>query len=496
MDPQVEAVLKALAPFVAAQGSGGKNPKYKVTGFPSGTPSTPYYYGPNGLFGVDGLERDLISTRVQPRGISGLLPAYGSMVTNPLYPYLTGFLPASGSNPSGVCDDPKIAGAGKSCIQTAVFGRYTLATRELEVNRVGQQTDRGEFQDLTLMNDPFAEQLGGIFAQQFALGRQSAKMLGSEMLMRFLEVGVSFQNMLAPQVFVGNPDNNSAGGGYKEFPGLDILIGTNKKDALSGQACPSLNSDIKDFNYGLVDATNLNPDIVNMVTYMMRFLRHNASSMNFGEVSWVIAMREDLFYELTAVWPCSYLTYRCQFRTTDGTVVENVSATDQIAMRDAMRNGSYLIIDGKQYPVVIDDAIEEDSSSTTNKLTQSTYASDIYFIPLTVMGGRPVTYFEYLDYAQGALPAIEQGRAQSFFWSDGGRFLWHLQPPINWCIKHIAKIEPRLVLRTPHLAGRITNVAYRPLQHTRDAFPGQSYFVNGGVTTGHGAPSLYSDWNP
>ena len=42
---------------------------------PYGTPSTPYYTGPGGLFGFPGLERDLISTRIQPRGLASAIPA-------------------------------------------------------------------------------------------------------------------------------------------------------------------------------------------------------------------------------------------------------------------------------------------------------------------------------------------------------------------------------------------------------------------------------------
>ena len=82
-----------------------------------------------------------------------------------------------------------------------------------------------------------------------------------------------------------------------------------------------------------------------------------------------------------------------------------------------------------------------------------------------------------------------------YFWSDGGAFLWGLKPPVNWCIDLIAKVEPRIILRTPQLAGRLTDVVYVPLQHTNDPLPSQDYFVNGGVTTGRPFPSPFSEWN-
>lgn len=464
--------------------------KYKHT-TPTGTPSTPYYTGPAGLFGVQGLERDVISTRIHPRGLADILPAMGSLTMTPLFPYLTGFRDVSGSDPNGVCDDCQTAGPGKSCIQTAQFGRYCFMTRELELNRVGQQIDRGEFQDLRVINDPLLDvnpnttpNVGG--TPEFR----------REVLMRMLEVGIAFQNKLMRQLWEGNPANNSVGGGYREFPGLNILIGTNKVDAITGTTCPSLNSDIKDFNYQKVDDLTSDADIVNVLTYLYRYVRHIAESTNLMPVDWVFVMRPTLFYELTAVWPCSYLTYRCAFRNNDGTVVQNVSANDQIAMRDAMRQGSYLLIDGFQVRVVQDDAIVEETAGDNANINEGCFASDIYLVPLTVMGGRPVTYWQYLDYSRGAMIAAADGNyTPGDFWTDGGRFLWHKKPPLNWCVQWISKTEPRVLLQTPHLAGRVTNVQYCPLQHTRDAMPDDPYFTNGGVYSARAEGTRYSDWN-
>lgn len=479
-DVIIQGLAKALAPFIGSKA------------VPSGIPSTPYMHGPGGIFGVAGLSRDIISTRVQPQGLASVLPAQGNVDTNPLYPYLTGFLPASGSEKDEVCDDPQVAGSVKTCFQTAQFGRKEFQTRQSEVNRIGQRTNRGEFMDLRLMNSPLAEEMGGLLRQQFALSKQEAALAGADMLMRFIEVGVGFQNWLCPNLYTGNPANNSAGGGYKEFPGLDILIGTTKVDALTGTTCPSLRSIVFDLNYSPVDGTGQhNP--VNVVTYVYRNLKHNASAMNFGTTRWVIAMREDYFYELTAVWPCNYMTYRCIFPNTEG--VLNVSASDQINMRDAMRNGKYLVIDGTRVDVVFDDCIPAETEADAIPLSAGEMASDIYFIPMTVRGGTPVTYWEYYDYSVGSIPAINQGRLSSFFWSDGGRFLWGAKPPTNWCVEHIAKIEPRVICLTPHLAARITNGKYSPLIAVRGSLPTDPYFVNGGVSGERAAPSFFSDWN-
>lgn len=484
-------VLDALVDALAERlNSKGIDPRFKHT-TPSGTPNTVYLTGPGSLFGVSGLERDLISTRVQPQGLAGRLPAAPTTDMNPLFGYVTGFQDVSGSVKDGVCDDPEEAGAIKGCIQTAQFGRYEFMTSEMEINRIGQRTNRGEFLDLRLLNDPLLQSNGGILQQNiggnFTLTR--------EVLMRMVEVGVAFENRLSRQLYTGNPVNNSAGGGYKEHPGLDILIGTNKVDALTGVECPSLDSDIKQFNYGKVDEVSEGTDIVEVVSYLFRTLRHNASSMNMGAVNWVITMRPELFWEITAVWPCSYMTYRCVFRDADGQQRLNVDAGDMIAMRDDMRDGNYLLIDGVKVPVILDDAIVEEGSGDNGAIDAGCFASDIYIIPLTVRGGLASTYYQYYDYNAGTMQAVADGRLSDDFWTDGGRFLWHKKPPTNWCVQWLAKIEPRIVLLTPHLAGRIQNVQYCPLQHTRTPFPGAPYNFDGGVSTARPGPSLFSDWN-
>ncbi len=465
-----------------------------VTGWkhttPSGTPTTNYMHGPGGIFGVAGLERDVISTRVQPQGLAGMLPAQGNMSMNPLYPYLTGFEADTGTDPDGVCDDPMTAGPTKSCIQTAQYGRYSFMTKEIEINRVGQQTSRGEFLDLRVVNDPLLQPEGGLLQQNIA----GTPDLRREVLMAFVEVGVSFQNKLTRQLYTGNPANNSANGGYAEFPGLDILIGTNKVDAITGTNCPSLDSDIKDFNYGLVDEVSSGTDIVEVLTYMNRFLRHNATRMNLMPATWAITMRADLFFEITAVWPCSYLTYRCAFRDANGQERVVVDAGDQVAFRDQMRAGSYLLIDGIQVPVIMDDGIVEETDADNANILAGQFASDIYFVPLTHRGGSASTFMQYLDYNQGFMTAVADGRLGDDFWTDGGRFAWHKKPPLNWCNQWVSKIEPRVILLVPQLAGRLQNVRYAPLQHTRDPFPADPYFVDGGETARLG-PSLFSDWN-
>jgi hypothetical protein len=168
----------------------GGSAQQKVTA--SGTPSTPYTHGPGGLFGVEGIERDLLHTRIGGNGLAATLPVNPSQFTDPLFGYITGFQDATGTVPVNVCDDPEVAGSMKSCLQTAPFGRYSFQTRELELNRIGQLINRGEFNDLRLLNDPIAPLMGRTIFPK--LSGQSQLAAGAEVLSRMLELGVAFSN--------------------------------------------------------------------------------------------------------------------------------------------------------------------------------------------------------------------------------------------------------------------------------------------------------------
>ena len=450
-----------------------------------GAPLGPYVHGPGGLFGVRGLSQAVISTHTQITGSLGeVIPVQTSIDTQPLFPYITGFQRSDTQEKNGVCDNPEDANSFKTCIQTTVFGRKEFKTRQVEINRIGQRLNRGEFLDLNLENDPLVEQMGGLMQGFFGLTNQSSILAGREMVMRLVEVGVAYQRWFCPQVYTGNPANSAAGGGDKEFPGLDLLISRTKVDALTGQACQSLYSDVKDFSYRQVSST-ADPDIYRTLSTMMYILETKAIQQNLSPVDLRLVMRPQLFFELTRFWPQQY--------NTDGATLTNagldVLILENVRMRDEMRSGQFLNINSKRYPVILDPCIMEENQADNG-------AIPIGGVPFAARGGSIRTlYWEYYDYRNDVIPAARDARADAWYWTDSGAFLWHIKPPDNWCLEVISKVEPRLILRTPQLAGRLQNVTYVPLQHTDDVLPSQDYWVNGGVTTGRPAPSPFSEWN-
>lgn len=480
-----DQILNAFAEIIAKN----QNPQ-AIQKTATGAPSGPYLHGPGGIFGVRGLSRDVISTFTQITGSLGeLIPIKSSNETNPLAAYITGFVRSDTQEKNGICDDPEEAGQMKTCIQTTVFGRKEFKSRELEVNAIGRVVNRGEFTDLRVVNGPLVNQMGGLMQNFFGLSNDRAILGGQEIVSRMLEMAVAFQRWYCPQVYLGNPVNSKAGGGYKEFMGLDLLIGTNKIDAMTGVACPSLYSDIKSFSYRNI-SSSADPTIHRTLSTMMYILETRARQNNLSPVDFRIVMRSQLFFELTNIWPL-------QYNTSDGSLtpagLDNVYLAN-VAMRDDMRNNNYLIINSKKYGVILDDCIPEDNNSNNGTIPIGGFASDIYIVPFTARGGTLQTlYWEYFSYTENVLPQMS-GLPQ-WFWSDAGVFLWTMGAPKLWCMDVSAKTEPRLRLLTPQLAGRLTDVAYVPLQHINNPLPSQSYHVNGGVTTGRPFPSPFSEYS-
>lgn len=436
-------------------------------------------HGLSGIFGQPGIERDVFATRVKPTGLLSMLPSRGSNVENPLVAYLTGFTDnASSEEKSGICDDPIAAGKIKSCLQGALFGRYERKSEQLELNAIGRQVNRGEFFDLRIVNDPLLE---SGFSVPGNIPQAAQDVLNREVLARWMTMGISFERLLGKQVYTANPTNNTGGGGYKEFHGLETLVGTGKIDVVTSTACPALDSKIFDWNYKRVDLNSSN--LVSVLTFLWRYVNDKARRMSLDPVQWAFVMRPNLFDEIADVWPCAYSTYRCSVSNSDGERVF-VDGRRELEMSIAMRNGKYLEIDGVRIPVIVDDYVPEEDDSDSSEIAAGEFASDIYLIPLTVAGGIISTFLEHIDFTQanGVMQAIMDAQMTHEYWSDGGRFLWTYHRT-GWCVEWWAKLEPRMRLLTPHLAGRLQNVRYRPLEHYAEDDPDSDYFFDGGETT-------------
>lgn len=462
------------------------------------TPTATYGHGPLGLFSAPGLSAPLFSAMILPnQGLQSVLPVRPSRDANPLYGIITGVTATNGSEPVGVCDDPPTAGTSKLCEHSFVFGRQSRQSPVVQLDRVGLWTNRGEFGDLSLMNNPFRSDV----QVPTIPGADVNNMARNEVAKTLFEFGVAWSRDFAKELYTGNPTNNTAGGGRKYFYGLDTLINTGYRDAETGVACPAADSLVRSFGSLDISARDANGNFTNgttlvrTVTNIYRNLRFLAQKAGLEPVEWVLSMPWSMFYEITEVWPIAYQTYRNTVSTggTNYTINDAVALT---AQRDAMRGdiynrtGQYLLIDGVRVPCILDDSITE------TVLAGESFTATMYFVPLTVLGGTPVTLIEYLPFDQpgGALEAARLwAPGNSYYVTDNGRFFWHLKPPTNFCVQFVSLAQPRVLLLTPYLAARLTAIKYTPLAHERSGFTDSSYWVDGGKTGGSGiSPSYFS----
>jgi len=448
---------------------------------PSNIPTAHYGHGYGGIFSYPGLSKPVFNALILPKlGLQSALPVRWSNETTPLYGIFTGVTAGSGSEPTYPCDDPPVTGLSKLCTHSFVWGRQSRQTKVFEIDRVGQVVNRGDFTDLQFMGNPLSMSNPNIPSIPGMGGMN--EVLNKELGKALFEMAVSWSRDFANEMYSGNPTNNTAGGGRKYFYGLDILINTGYRDAETGVACPAADSIVKDMNS--LEVTTNGSTYVAWFTNIYRRLRYIAAHAGLNPVKWAIAMPWGLFYELSDVWPCAYNTYRCSVMdTVNIDPVPSVDSAAMVRLRDEMRGnmdtmtGQFLLIDGERVEVIIDEAIVE------TPLAGSSFRSSVYFVPMTVLGGQPVTFLEHINYdAPGG--ALEFANAlapgDSYFTSDGGRFLWHKKPPTNYCVQLVVKTEPRVLLLTPHIAARMTNVKWTPLEHERDWEVDGSFYVDGG----------------
>lgn len=482
----LEALASELGPVMDRQkaqryGVGFKHDLTSVAPITDG-----YSHGPGGRLTFPGVDPVVFNAMLGAKSIISQLPTMPSLYTDPTYYTLTGVTDESGNEKDDVCDDAPVAGLMKACLTHSVFGRYERATQQLELNRLGQRVDRADPLDLTLVGSPIDQ--AGVF-NAGPMGPQTpGDLFVNEVSRKFWERNVAMYRLLTRQVWRGNPTNNSAGGGYKEMTGFNLLVNTGYKDAETGVACPIVDSYIANFGHTRIDSSNA--PIVAALTNIVHQLKFRAERAGLNPVRWVIVMRHSLFYELTALWPCSYLSYRCAVAPGMASPMQGViDAQDAVRFRDEMRAGSYLLIDGERFEVLTDDGILELSGNDSEgNFPSGCFESDIFIIPMSV-AGRAVTYMEYFQYAnpslQDALGNMVLGRI------EGPWLTWPRQS--NLCVQWQSKIEPRLVMRTPWLAGRLQNVVYCPIEHEQDVFPDDPYFKNGGGTSRVG-PSFSDIW--
>jgi hypothetical protein len=477
------AIGNAILALASGQ-TGGSTAKKAV----SGTPTAQLMHGPGGLFSTPGVRAPVFSAFGLPvSGVLAQLPAYPNDEMYPLFATLTGQTDNTGSQPTGDCPDYPVVGDLKVCRTWLPFGRRGVSTKVIDVTKLGRRNDRSEMMDFKLMNNALTA--SGLFPEVPGMLTGGGDILNNEVMGQMYKMANGLVFATEKDIWTANYDTSPI-----DFYGFQKQINTGYRDAIQqGVTCPVIDSNVRPFaNKSIQD---FGASFVRELVYMRRYARHLAAHVGI-RVELKFAMRESAFYEATEVWPCNYYTNRCA-----PTATGNTNFTDSRylqEMRDSMRGdldnytGQYLWMDGQMVPVIIDDTIPE------TQLAGGKFVSDVFMIPITA-NGIPTTFIEYFDY-DGPNGPVEMAKAMSangqspVMSVEGGRFLLIYKTPTNTCFQYQLQTEIRLIERTPWLAGRLTNVGYVPLYHTREFDPSApSNYLNGGISTNAGyGPSYYS----
>ena len=444
-------------------------------------------HGNGGLFNTPGLSEAIISTHVRARGLGQLLNAFPSNEDRPWFGFLTGFGAESGSEPTNPCDDAP-TGFIKSGTLTARFGRVARDTSTIRMPDVIRKINRSDFTDLQLLNGVLNPDSSGVY---YPSDVSEQGILDMVVRAEQVIVGINLERKLSKLLWagLGTGANDTPGGGYKEFPGLDVQIATGQVDAETNAVMAAADSLIQSFGFQDVAST----DIVAVLEEMEDHMFNLAADTGVDPVEWVIVMRPQLWRAITSVWPIQYNTQVSMATLAGGEARVILNGAENINQRDQMRAGLYLDINGRRYNVVLDHGITENDSSHAS-LSINEFSSDLYFIPLTITGNFPITYWQYLDFGL-ATPQTAMLNGMETWWSDGGRFLWSYDGSFT-CFKLKAEVEPRVILRAPHLAFKLQNIKYvRAIAPLRDPDPDSDYWKDGGVSIRNLAtPTQYSVW--
>lgn len=436
-------------------------------------------HGYNALFNNFGIEPGVPTTYIGPRGLEQALESMGhvqkSQLLNPVFEILTGQTASSGEEPTTPCDENvPIPGDLKVCNQTWPFGEFTMKTKPIRVDNAGELINRSEILDLRLLNNPFAD-------ANNIVPTGSANLFRNKLTKAVVELTNDFKRRYARLFFTGSPLNTAGStGGYLEYNGLERIVNDSYQDVFTGVACPAANSLVSTFT-----ATPMQSAASQYVTTMVetyRAQKYLAEQLLASDVQFAFVMRHQALLSFTQIWPCAYETYRCYVTPpVAGSVVVDTSASDQSALREAMRSGHYLLIDGEKVPVIIDTTMVEANIGGGN------FMSDVYLVPLksATLGGQQL-YIDYFDYRGpfGMQEIINQlGPQDEYRVSPDGRYAIHFLGGTSFCKQVEIRTRKRIILRSPFLAARLQDAQYAVYQHEREWEPGTSFYEDGGLTS-------------
>lgn len=425
-----------------------------------------------GLFTRPGVDPNIYSAmRMPDASLLGRLFMGVTDLLMPEFEILTGVDGARGSNAASYCAEAPVAGFARLCTTRAGFGDFYMQTEKVELPKNGGRVNRADVDRRIINNLP-------AFPLVPDVGYDN---INTTLGLAFFHFGIHAMRVMAKVLIHGssaNTGNNAETGFIKEFNGFDQLIKTGYQDIESGLFCAAADSIVEDFNE--VNVTNAG--FVSKMASIYRRLRDRQDQGGLG-ADWdgFLLMTPDMFYAITATWPCNYLTDGCSVNPNSGQAA-NVDTSLQVQMRDEMRRGRFLWIDGDRVPVETSRAIDQAASGPG-------FAAPIYFVVERALGTR-VTYVEGFDMGNADNAELLRRLPDRQVQLLNGNFYASTYTQTGFCFEILFAARPRLIMRTPWLCARLENVQYNLDAYTDSPYPGDPYYVNGGRYVSEG-PQTY-----
>jgi hypothetical protein len=451
-----QSFVEALEQFVLE--------KYNPTGEKAFVPP----HGPGGLMTFPGVRPDMYSLVPRVGTFASSLPIRPSKDAVPLWEFLTGVTAQTGTNPDTTCGTPPVAGKLKIAQITAPFGTFYKATDQMNISDAGLRINRSD------ENRRLRTPVGNIAENPFVPvpPNASAESFNTWLGKAYMEFGQGAMLDFARVDWRGDPTKLPAAtvlGFIKEYRGLDGWIKTGYVDLESGNTVASLDSQVVNYN------ATLSSTFVVAAVNMYDNLLMQAELTNVPNTMWDIVVHPRMKSDLFDIWACNYHTARCLPASNAAVRLDSQEVT---RLRDAMRNGNYLLINGEQVRVLWDAGIDATQSEATGIWT-----SDFYFVPREDGMGNDLTYREYLPY-DGTNQDMNEIVAQSggeYRTLNGGFYLMTFIRTV-FCIQWVFTNKSRIIMERPDLAGRLDNVQFTNTSTANDPFPGSTYHKNGGTT--------------
>lgn len=442
--------------------------------------NTPALQGPlqgnpayGGLFSAPGVRPDRFSALPRVRTLASILMPTPSDIYNEIISIVTGALAGSGTNASNYCGDPPVPGALKQCEQQYAFGKYFAKTNLQSMNDIGYLRNRADVPGQILNSAPEQNPLIPDIMWRITDTRSQAQY-------EFYLQGIFLERALEPVLVLGDPTKSSANaqlGFIKEFKGLDLQIKQGYADT-SGVLCPAADSIVISYGNALIGNTIGGGDgrtITTAIGDLWYAAQDRATQVGMDQVEFAFVMRKEMFRALTDVYANTYATSRFQASSvTAGSPVIQM-ATDANNLRLEMLNGQYLLVEGIPVPVIFSEGIPLEGQGS------NVYTADMYLVPISWRGRRLIRleYFnlnnQFIQEWNAIINPDKRRIINNGFYAMGYR-------DNGFCDEILFASVMRLILETPFLAGRIDNISFSYSAATRNAIPGESLYVDGGVS--------------